>query len=428
MLVLLFLLHVVGDVVNGIDDIHRLPLAVQFHNSVAMEFQPLRSLLRARVPPLLQFKLAFPAAEQELHLLLELLALVGVDALGKHLQGQSGVGQQMSVAIGHQIPGDVVLHHQEVSHLQRLSHHQVDVGRGALDAAHMRFCQTNEQIDDEGEHQDAHGDVDGHGRGVVLSHLGMEPAVVQLLHLTILLHARVEVVNRLYEFLVPSDDVDVAHRDVHLVQTDELLNVEFLQLPLQRRFVPHEVLVFAFHDAPECLLGWLIVQLRMIGELLLEELSRIPSVVEHRLLRVGQILQRHNALRVVPRCHAHAVVGNRVAGASKLGGFVLPHIVEDDVGLPLAEEVHRLALLHHLKLVGDAHLVEHSREDIDVEPRGLRLVVVEFVGRLVPVARDDERAVLRVARLCPQRVRAEEQEAAEDERACMMCLVHALMS
>ena len=78
---------------DGVHHIGGMAVVVEFGDGVALEVQPVGLFGSALVPALVQLKLTVAALDEPLHLLLELLLLVGVDALGELLQRQSLGGQ-----------------------------------------------------------------------------------------------------------------------------------------------------------------------------------------------------------------------------------------------------------------------------------------------------------------------------------------------
>ena len=65
----------------------------------------------------------------------------------------------------------------------------------------------------------------------------------------------------------------------------------------------------------------------------------------------------------------------------------------DQIGFARFKCLGTLIPLLHDKLMGDLQLVKDDVEDFNVETVGLTLVVSELIGRKLPVADNDERAV-----------------------------------
>ena len=121
----LVFLHLVRQVVDGVDDVGGLSVGVELGDGVSMEIQPVRLFVGALVPAFVQLELALATLHQTEHLLRELLALIRMDALCELLEGESAFREDVAIAVGHPIVGDVVLHDVEVAHVERLVHHLV---------------------------------------------------------------------------------------------------------------------------------------------------------------------------------------------------------------------------------------------------------------------------------------------------------------
>ena len=61
-----------------------------------------------------------------MHLLAELLLLVGVDPVSKLLQRQTGIRKDLSIAVRETVTGNIVFHHNEVTHVKGLCHHIIE--------------------------------------------------------------------------------------------------------------------------------------------------------------------------------------------------------------------------------------------------------------------------------------------------------------
>ena len=97
-----------------------MPILVKFHDSMPSEVEPSELLVRARIPALIEFKVAFPTFDECFRPLTELLSLVGVYSVDKLLQMHPLVGQYVAVVIGHPVVMDIILHHDETTHVEGL--------------------------------------------------------------------------------------------------------------------------------------------------------------------------------------------------------------------------------------------------------------------------------------------------------------------
>ena len=109
----------------------------------------------------MQLRFALAAVEHQLNLLSEVLLLVGMDARDELLQRHLLDGKHIAVAIGQLVVGNVVLHNVEVTHMQCLIHHIVQVVGTALGLNGVGAGQQGEQIENDGQQQDAQDDVSG---------------------------------------------------------------------------------------------------------------------------------------------------------------------------------------------------------------------------------------------------------------------------
>ena len=94
---------------------------------MSFEQEPLGVFRRSSVPALAQRELAVAATQQTLHLECELTLFLGFDATGEFLKRHTCLGQYLAVLVDHEVPGYVVLHDVEVTHVQGFQHHVVHV-------------------------------------------------------------------------------------------------------------------------------------------------------------------------------------------------------------------------------------------------------------------------------------------------------------
>ena len=74
-------LHIQGNIVNSINHVGGMPAIIEFADGMSMEREPMRLVGSTAVKKLIKHKLAFAPFNKSVHLLSELLALVGVDAV-----------------------------------------------------------------------------------------------------------------------------------------------------------------------------------------------------------------------------------------------------------------------------------------------------------------------------------------------------------
>lgn len=152
-------LHFLRDIVDDVEDIGGASVFVEFTDGVPLEVEPVGRLGRAGIPPFVEFEPALTTFEQRVGFLDELLSLVSMDAIGKLLQVQSVWWQQVTVSVGHTITLDVVLHDDEVTHAEGLSHHIVEFSMGTGARNDVTACQPDEEPHDAHQYQDAEGGV-----------------------------------------------------------------------------------------------------------------------------------------------------------------------------------------------------------------------------------------------------------------------------
>ena len=85
-------LHVLGDVVDGVDDICRMSVVVILYHGMSAEVQPLRLFRSTDVPSLVNGGFVLPSLNHHVHLLHELLLFRGMDMVDKLLQGHAVLG------------------------------------------------------------------------------------------------------------------------------------------------------------------------------------------------------------------------------------------------------------------------------------------------------------------------------------------------
>ena len=73
--------EVVGDVVNGVDDVGWMSLVVELQDGMAVEAEPVGVVVGGAVKQFVQHELPLTAVGQALHLLSEFLLLAGVDVI-----------------------------------------------------------------------------------------------------------------------------------------------------------------------------------------------------------------------------------------------------------------------------------------------------------------------------------------------------------
>ena len=174
----LVFLHLLSDVVDGIDDVGRLAVAVKFADGMSLEIEPVGLLLRTCIPSFVKFEVTFPPFQKGIGLLNEFLPLVRVYAIGELLQCQTASWQYVAVAVCHSVFFDVVFHHDEVTHVQGLSHHLVEFGMSAAGCDDVASCQPDEEPHDAQKSQDAGGDVKPVRVRLFFNTLGVEPPVL----------------------------------------------------------------------------------------------------------------------------------------------------------------------------------------------------------------------------------------------------------
>ena len=102
-------------------------------------------------------------------------------------------------------------------------------------------------------------------------------------------------------------------------------------------------------------------------------------------------------MRVDSACRLHVVIVDVLVGRH-VGGVLVEGIQRvDEVGLVALEHISGHVPLLHDNLVRDAKLVKDEVEYVDIVPGGLALDVDELKGPEVPVADDDQRALLGIA-------------------------------
>ena len=135
----------------------------------------------------------------------------------------------------------------------------------------------------------------------------MEPTVLNGSNLAALLQARVLVVYLLYQLPVAADDMDFGDGDAHVVEHDAL-EVEFLDLPLQRLLAPYIVFVVAVEHAHQRHLGCLELHAAVAHRVAVHEIEGgVVAGLEDGTLAL-QLTERHHADGIGVRGHADAIV------------------------------------------------------------------------------------------------------------------------
>ena len=115
-----------------------------------------------------------------------LLPLWG-DASGEFLQRQSCIGKYLTIFVDHVIPCDVILHNLEITHVQRLENHVVDVGRFTCGSSDVSVNQSVEQVENDEHGYDGCDNVHSRRNALPLYAFRVEPAVLDVFQFTALL-------------------------------------------------------------------------------------------------------------------------------------------------------------------------------------------------------------------------------------------------
>ena len=328
----LVLLDVVGDVVDGVDDVGGMSLVVELQDGMAVEVEPVGGVVGGAVEQLVQHELSLASVGQALHLLGELLLLAGVDVVGEFGQCQAFLGQYLAVPVGHTVVLDVIDHDDEVAHVEGLEHHAVQLRGFAGGAPHVGLRQSREEIAEGRQQQHGGDDVIDHRRRMVVDALGMEPAVLDGCNLAALLQARVLVVYLLDQLAVAADDMDLGDGDAHVVEHDAL-EVELLDLPLQRLLAPHVVFVVAVEHAHQRHLGRLELHAAVAHRVAVHEVEGgVVAGLEDSTI-VLQLIKRHHADGVGVHGHTDAIVVDDIIREDIGFATVAAGISQDDVGI-----------------------------------------------------------------------------------------------
>nr|WP_254795153.1 hypothetical protein [Xylanibacter ruminicola] len=217
----------------------------------------------------------------------------------------------------------------------------------------------------------------------------MEPAILNGSNLAPLLQARVLVVYLFNQLPVAANDMDLGDGDAHVVKRDAL-EVEFLDFPLQRLLAPHVVFVVAVEHAQKCHLGRLELHTAVAHRIAVHEVEgRVIAGLEDGTITL-QLTERHHTDGIGVRGHADAIVVDDILREDVGLATVAAGIGQDDVGITALEGLQGDAPVFHHEPAGQVQLFHHGLHHIDIAARGLPLVVQELIGRLVPVADNDD--------------------------------------
>ena len=377
--------HFLRHVVDGIDDICRMTVAVEFGDGMPVEVEPFGLFLRTCVPPFVEFEIALTTFHQVTHLLFKLQLLVGVDAIRKLLERQTAFGQDLAITVCKAIADNVVLHDDEIAHMEGLSHHLVEFSERAGSILYMTTGQTTEEIEDGKQGQCTDDDIEPDETMSLLNALGMEPTVLDDGNLTALLQTGVLVIDLFYQLAVCTDDVDLGDGNAHIVEVDAF-KVQFLDLPFQGFLAPDIVFVVAVEQTHQSHLRGLELHECGAGGVSVEEVTGgVVAGFEDGSLAL-QLLESYHASGVGMGGHADAVVVDDIVGDIVRLLAVAAGIGKDNVSILALEGLQGSAPLLHDELDGDVEFLHHSPHDIDVTTTGLAFVIQKLIRRLVPVA------------------------------------------
>ena len=259
----------------------------------------------------------------------------------------------------------------------------------------MGLCQPSEEVAEGRQQQYGADDIIEHRRRMVVDALGMEPAVLNGSNLATLLQARVLVVYLLNQLPVVSNDMNLGDGNAHVVEHDAL-EVEFLDFPLQRLLTPHIVFVIAVEHTQQRHLGCLELHAAVAHRVAVHEVeSGEVTGLEDSPLAL-QLTERHHADGIGVHSHADAIVVDDILREHIGVASVAAGIGQDDVGITALEGLQGDAPVFHHEPAGQFQFVHHGLHHIDIAARGLSLVVQELIGRFVPVADNDDGALLGV--------------------------------
>ena len=223
--------------------------------------------------------------------------------------------------------------------------------------------------------------------------LGMEPVVLNGSNLSSLLQTRVLVVYLLDQLPVAADDMDFRDGDAHVVEHDAL-EVEFLDLPLQWLLAPHVVFVVTIEHAHQRHLRRLELHAAVAHRVAVHEVEGgVVAGLEDGTIAL-QLIERHHADGIGAHGHADAIVVDDILREDVRLATVAAGIGQDEVGIAALEGLQGDAPVFHHEAARQVQFLHHSLYHIDIAARGLSLVVQELVGRLVPVADNDDGPLL----------------------------------
>ena len=304
----------------------------------------------------------------------------------------------MAVAVEEETLRTVVLHDGITAHGECLQHHALDFLLAARGLQGAALGQPVEQRQHQGYEHHGHRHVDGHGRGVVVQALGVEPLVVDDAQLSALLQSGILVVNLVDELLVVAHDVYLIGRQSQVYHPD-VGQVHLAHEPAQRVAVPHEAQLWLVrharhglvhgiggyfyigHGASQPLLCGLVVDLCHDG----------GGTVAKQLCAVGLQARVHGTHRLAVVQYVARAVGRHV-GRVPHGGYY-------QVGPVFFKVLRGVYTLFHLEAVGYLHGFEDGFQHVYVVTVGLTGIVAELVGLELPVAGHRQRVLFGVALL-----------------------------
>ena len=160
----------------------------------------------------------------------------------------------MTVGVTQEVCFQIIFHHGVVTHPEGGLHQIVDICRLAYGSIHTHGNDTVHEESGKDSQCKSQEDEQGDGGGVVMDPFGMEPFVADNLEFTILFQTGVLVIDEIHQFLVETDDTEFTCRDVNLVEGN-IVEVQFLDLALQRYLSPDVVFVPSRADACQSVLG-----------------------------------------------------------------------------------------------------------------------------------------------------------------------------
>ena len=392
--VLLLLEQVLGHILYGIDDIACVAVLL-LGQGIAVEILPNGLFEGAYVEADGEFEGVGKSADEALIVLMENGGLNGFHAGEELLGGDVLIRQHRAVDIAEGIVDYIELHDTVGTHVEGLVHHAVQVDGAGDGHAYAGADELAEQEGDDAGNDDTQKEDEGDGRGVVVDTLGMEPLVADALDVARLLESGIGIVDGIYEFLIVADDAEFAGRDVDLVE-HHAIDTILLELGLEGNLAPDVVLILAGAQTDEGLARGVVFG--MEGQIVHLGQAQIAIVVllEHDGIVLSDIADVVDGRRGMEAGYPHVVIGDHVLRHDIGRMLILEGEGVDEVGLAALEGLGTLVPLVHLVLVGDVQTGEYQVEHLDVIAVGVAHVVEELIGRELPVAGDDEGALLGV--------------------------------